>query len=502
MGASIHWQVSLFAVALAIAARSPATLADQIQPPLTHDDGTTPVAKASINSQFSSEGKSATQIMITGSRIPRTDLKAVSPVTTVQSYEFQLEGATNAEELLNQLPQVSPSQGEFVSAGATGAATVDLRGLGSVRALVLINGHRLMPGDPRFPVADINSIPTPIIGRVEVLTGGAAAVYGSDAVAGVVNFILDTKLDGFKIESEISGYQHDNRDEFAQDLLDRRQLSYPKGSVFDGWRENLSVAFGHGFFDDRAHLTLYAGDRQTDGVTQDQRDYSACPITAQIAQHVPTSILECGGPIVSYPGNYFDNLGNTYQVTSDRKFVPGMTQFNSSPWNLLQRPDKRYTAGGFANFDLSKAVQAYAEVMAMKDRSRWQIGPSGDFTNTETINCDNPLLSDQQRSLICRVGNFVGEIPVLNNGNVVAILGSSTPFVDPVTRATYSRAWLLIARRNIEGGSIQDDLEHKSIRLLGGFKGDLGRGVSYDASYLFGRVSLDRQYRNNFRSRA
>ena len=101
-----------------------------------------------------------------------------------------------------------------------------------------------------------------------------------------------------------------------------------------------------------------------------------------------------------------------------------MSRFNFSPWNLIQRPDKRYTAGGFANFDLSSAVQAYAEVMAMKDRTRWQIGPSGDFTNTETINCDNPLLSDQQRSLICRTGNFVGEIPIFDdNGNLVQIVG-------------------------------------------------------------------------------
>ena len=129
---------------------------------------------------------------------------------------------------------------------------------------MLVNGHRLMPGDPRFPVPDINSIPTPIIQRVEVLTGGAAAVYGSDAVAGVVNFILDTKLDGLKIEGQISGYQHDNRDKFAQDLLDQRQIPYPKGSVFDGRRETVSVAFGRSFFDNRAHITLYGGYRRID----------------------------------------------------------------------------------------------------------------------------------------------------------------------------------------------------------------------------------------------
>lgn len=416
----------------------------------------------------------------------------------VDGHEFGLQGATNSEELLNWLPQVNPSQGEFVSAGATGAATINLRGLGAVRTLVLVNGHRLMPGDPRFPAADVNMIPTSIIERVEVLTGGSAAVYGSDAVAGVVNFILDTKVDGLKIEGQIGAYQHGNRDDFAQELLDRRGIKYPHGSVVDGRRDNLSVAFGQGFLDDRAHVTLYGGYRRIEGVTQDQRDYGACPITAKIANQRPTSVLECGGPIVSYPGNYFDNLGNAYQVTPGRTFVPGMTRFNFSPWNLYQRPDKRYTAGAFAEFDLSRAVQAYADVMAMKDRSVWQIGPSGDFTNTETINCDNPLLSDQQRSLICRPGNFVGETPILDDdGNLVEVTGAPTPFVDPVTGATYFRGGLLIARRNIEGASIEDDLQHKSIRLLGGVRGEAVPGVSYDASYLVGRVSLDRHYRNN-----
>jgi outer membrane receptor protein involved in Fe transport len=496
LGAAVHWHLCLSAVALATGSRSFAAAADQPQQQLAPNDvsGTT----ATPRPQPPESREAALPIVITGSRIPRSDLTAVSPVTMVKGEEFRLVGATNAEDVLNQLPQVNPSQGEFVSPGATGAATVDLRGLGSVRTLVLVNGHRLMPGDPRYPVPDINSIPTSIIQRVEVLTGGAAAVYGTDAVAGVVNFILDTKLDGLKVDGEIGGYQHNNRDKFAQDLLDRRQLPYPKGSVFDGWRKNVSVALGHRFFDNRAHVTLYGGYRKIDGVTQDKRDYGACPITARMVDGRPSSMLECGGPLISYPGNFFDNLLNVYQVTPDRQFVPGLSRFNYAPWHFVQRPDKRYTAGGFANFDFSKALQAYAEVMAMKDRTSWQVGPSGDFRNTETINCDNPLLSDQQLSLICRTGNFVGEIPTLDdNGNLLGVTGVPTLFVDPVTGATYSRGWLLIALRNIEGGSIEDVLEHKSIRLLGGFKGDLGRGVTYDASYLFGRVSLDRQYRNN-----
>lgn len=476
MGAAVHWRAYPCIVALAIGS---------------------PSLAAPVDGRSEEQPDAAPLIVITGSRIPRADLNAVSPVTTVDGYEFKLQGTTNSEELLNWLPQVNPSQGEFVTAAASGAATINLRGLGAVRTLVLVNGRRLMPGDPRFLAADVNSIPTAIIQRVEVLTGGAAAVYGSDAIAGVVNYILDTKLDGVRFEGQIGAFQHNNRDEFVQSLLDQSQLPYPKGNVLDGRRENLSMGFGHGFFDNRAHVTLYAGYRHIEAVRQNQRDYSSCPINARTAQQKPTDVLVCGGPIVSFPGNYFDNFGNIYQVTDDRTFVPGVTRFNSAAWNLIQRPDKRFTFGGFASFDVSKGVQPYAEVMGMKDRSTWKIGPSGDFTNTQTINCDNPLLSAQQKSLICKTGNFVGESLDFDDDGTVVVVGGPTQFPDPITGGTYNRAALLIARRSIEGGPIEDELEHKSIRLLGGLTGDAGRGVSYDASYLFGRVNLDREYRNN-----
>src|SRR5438309_972550 len=231
--------MSLCAIALATGSGSSAAFADQVHPLPRSKDQTASASQVSASAEHVKD--SASEILVTGSRIPRTNLTAASPVTLIKSDEIKLEGATNVEEVLNQLPQVSPSQGEFVSAGATGTATIDLRGLGPTRTLVLVNGQRLMPGDPRFPVADINSIPTSLIQRVEVLTGGAAAVYGSDAVAGVVNFIPDAKLNGIKAEGEIGGYQHDSRDQFARALLDARHLSYPTGSVVDGRRENVSV---------------------------------------------------------------------------------------------------------------------------------------------------------------------------------------------------------------------------------------------------------------------
>src|SRR5690348_7183562 len=434
-------------------------------------------------------------IIITGSRIPRTNLTAVSPVSVISDKEVKLEGTTNVEELLNSLPQVAPSQGEFVSNGSFGTATVDLRGLGSVRTLVLVNGHRLMPGDPRDPSPDINVIPASLIQRVEVLTGGAAAVYGSDAVAGVVNFILDKRLEGIRVDGEVTYFQHDNRNSLDQQLLADANIPFPRGSVADGRRQSIDVTVGHGFFDDRAHLMLYGGYRQIADLRQDSRDYSDCTLTVDR----PTrSILQCGGSDVGFPGNFFDNLNNVYQVTQDRTFVPGDVPYNFGPWNFYQRPDTRYTAGGFFDADISNAVSPYVEAIYMKDRSVAQIAPSGDFGETTTINCDNPLLSDQQRSLICRPGNFVGENPIFDDeGNVIGIDGSPQTFVDPVTGNSYFRGALAIGRRNVEGGPRQDDLQHESLRLLGGVKGELGRGISYDASYLYGRVTLTRQYLND-----
>src|SRR5688500_18228574 len=121
-------------------------------------------------------------IIVTGSRIPQPNLSATSPVTVVNSQEVRLTGTTRAEDLINSLPQAFAAQGGNIANGASGTATLNLRGLGSVRTLVLVNGRRLVPGDPFSSAADINIIPAAIIDRVDVLTGGASSVYGADAV--------------------------------------------------------------------------------------------------------------------------------------------------------------------------------------------------------------------------------------------------------------------------------------------------------------------------------
>src|SRR5690606_17430838 len=166
------------------------------------------------------------EVIVTGSRIPQPNLTSISPVTSVGSDQVKIEGITRVEDLINNLPQAFADFGGNLSNGATGAATVNLRNLGSQRTLVLVNSRRLMPGDPTQNGAaspDLNQIPAALIERVEVLTGGASAVYGADAVAGVVNFIMMDDFEGVRIDAQYGMYRHENDSNIA-DLVRERDF--------------------------------------------------------------------------------------------------------------------------------------------------------------------------------------------------------------------------------------------------------------------------------------
>src|ERR1700692_4776602 len=132
-------------------------------------------------------------VVVTGTRIRAPNLASESPVTAVSDEEVKDQGATNIENVLDELPQFHTGQSNTTSANSTGVANLNLRGLGPTRTLVLIDGRRLGPGDPQGAqgaAADVNFIPAALVSGVDVLTGGASAVYGSAATAGVVNFHL------------------------------------------------------------------------------------------------------------------------------------------------------------------------------------------------------------------------------------------------------------------------------------------------------------------------
>lgn len=482
-------------LSLLIASPSHAWGQSQVPPEDDAAQSPPPASSAPDQPQAQPEVQPDEPIVITGSRIPRPkSLTAVSPVTVVQQQEVKLQGVTLTEELVNRLPMVRPSQGAFISNGASGTSTVDLRSLGVERTLVLLNGRRLAPGDPGTIAPDLNAIPSSLIQRVEVLTGGASSVYGSDAVAGVINFILDTRLQGLRLDGQASFFQHGNRlgSPFT-DVMEQSKVRFPAGNAVDAGRQDVNAAFGTGFLDGRGHVTIYAGYRKLSELRQASRDYSACAFGADPND---PEILQCRGSPASFPGNFRTFFG-IFQIGPDRTFQPGFVPFNFNPENFYQRPDRRYIGGGFADLELTDALKPYLEVMYMDDRSVAQIAPSANFQATQSINCDSPLLSDQQRALVCFTGNFVGEVPIRDDqGNLIGISGTPTVFTDPVTGATFLRGRLFINRRNVEGGPRRDDIRHKNLRVAGGLRGDLTRGLSYEASYVHGRVKTGAVFTN------
>ena len=457
-------------------------------------------------------------IVVTGTRIPQANLESVSPVTVVSDQDLKLQGTARVEDLLNTLPSVMASQSSGISNGADGTATVDLRGLGPNRTLVLVNGRRLVPGSPASAgPADINFIPSSIVKRVEVLTGGASSTYGADAVSGVVNFIMDTKFEGIRFDGQYSFYQHSNRDrnlgngQSMYDILNARiaqgldGYGYPKGSVVDGGAFDGTVTFGAGFDDNRGHATVYFGYRNVNPVLQSRRDYSACTI-----QNTAGGVPRCGGSATSANGNVilFDHGTSTFY-----NFAPGRTlaagqgpAYNFAPTNFFQRPDERYTAGLFADYEISPAIKPYLEFMFMDDRSVAQIAPSGDFGNTLTINCDNPLLSPQQLAIVCDnenlINGFLGAFPLAVGAPYNPNPGAAPiDFVntDPnAGGATYNRAFFQLLRRNVEGGPRRTDIQNTSFRAVLGSKGDLGKAWSYDSYYQYGRVNFQLTVKNEF----
>ena len=462
--------------------------ANQPEPPDTSAVPTTPATTGPVEGQGvpstnarGEQVQAPQEIIVTGSRIPQPNLETASPVTTVTSQEVKLSGTTRTEDLVNSLPQVFADQGSNVSNGATGTAEINLRGLGSKRTLVLVNGKRLVGGDPRDPSPDINFIPIQLVKRVDVLTGGASAVYGADAVTGVVNFIMDDTFTGLRLDGQASVFNHNNH--FGSNIQrpnDDSGFLYPHGMVTNGGAQDVAAVFGAAFDDGRGHVQAYATYRTQDPVLESTRDFSFCALGSFQPQYVADyGEYYCGGSSTSDTGTF--NLFNPttgkrvgrFHVEGDQ-FISGATLFNYAPYNYFQRPDERYTLGAFANYEISSAYEPYMEDMIMHDRTDALIAPSGDFSNTSFLNCDNPLLSDQQRTAICGDPSIITD----NAG------------VQGVT--------LTIGRRNVEGGGRDEVYNHLDYRIVGGMRGDIAKGLSYDSSYQYSKAQFDHAHYNDF----
>lgn len=427
--------------------------------------GLTQVALAEENDDKNLEGDHVEKIVVTGSRIARQGVTASAPVTVVDAAAIESIGITRLEDLTSSLPAAYTGQHSTTANGASGTATVSLRDLEAKRTLVLINGRRMMSGDPDEPAADLNFIPAALVKRVEVLTGGASATYGSDAVSGVVNFILDTDFEGVKASAKYSFYQHDNDNKQMRELNDARGFEAPEGSIIDGRTYDFSVVAGNAFADGKGHASAYLTYREIGSITKANRDYTNCTLGAG------SSGPRCGGSSTTPWGTFVVENEDRYLVSPDTgDFVPYNGEvYNYGPLNHIQRPDKTYTAGAFINYEINDGLDFYSEFMFMDNRTDAQIAPTGNFYRTYDINCDNPLLSDNQVDTICTQFGYSGS----------------------------DRAPLNFGRRNVEGGNRTASLGHTNYRMLMGLTGEINDNWTFDVNAMYSTSVYNERYTND-----
>ena len=461
------------------------------------------------------------EVVVTGSRIPRQNLESASPLTIVTSGEVKAEGVVNIETLINNLPSVVASQNSTVSNGSTGTATVSLRGLGSQRTLVLIDGRRLQAGDPGVPVPDLNFIPTPLVERVDVLTGGASSVYGADAVAGVVNFVMKRNFEGIQIDAQYGFDQHENGNQDAATFLAGNPfgtgtipLKRP-GDLVERNNSQVSIIMGANSPDNKGNVTAYAEYTNLQPILESSRDFSDCTITSTNTvsggpkvQHIcagssnnangrfnPTGQYQLvpgtAIPVLSASGKKIAIKSQTNFNAPSGTFVPfsSAADFNYGPLNYFQRADDRYNLGAFGHYQVNEHMDVYMDTMFMDDHTIAQIAPSGFFQGpTYYIPCNNAFLSAAQATSIGCGTAFEGGVFAPNAaGTPTNLSPAGTPAGSVATTIGY----------RFLGSNRQDDLRHTDYRIVLGSKGDLGEGWSYDVYALYSEAIYNEHYLND-----
>lgn len=376
------------------------------------------------------------EIIVTGSRLRRRDFNAPSPITSIDQEQLRNSGQPNIEAALNQMPQITPSTSRATNNGATGGAHINLRGLGVGRTLVMLNGRRMSPSGIGSAV-DVNNLPQVLINRVEIITGGATTVYGSDAVSGVVNYITRNDFDGFGLDA--TAYVTERGDANTYDI---------------------NLTYGHNFSSGRGNITAYAAYLDRGELLADQRELTSEPWfdfwdSDELIQGGSTRVPE--GAVVFPEFDYgngpawtiFDPDGNPREL-----ILPDDT-YNWAPWNYIQTPLERYSAGFFLNYELTDRVELYAEAAYTSNRHRTVLAPvpASDFF---AFNLDSPVMTPATQQL------FSTFVPLGPN-----LVGA------------------VFRRRLEEFGPRIIEREKDYMRIVTGLRGEIWSGWDFDAWVIY-----------------
>jgi outer membrane receptor protein involved in Fe transport len=428
------------------------------------------ISTPSFAQEAAPAAEAAEAIVVTGSRIARPDLTGTTPVAVVSAEEFKLAGAINVEQVINTLPQVLPGNTSFSNNPGNGAVTLNLRGIGSTRTLVLVNGRRWMFYDTN-QIVDLNTIPQFLISNVDVVTGGTSAVYGSDAVSGVVNFRL-RDLNGIEAGTTYS-------------LTD-------KG---DGERYSANIAIGSSLDDGRGNVTMFANYTRRKSIFQGARSFSAtaagdgCIVpgstnaVTEIGTPYPSGITvsTCGtrggqvgfvpqgsatGPIATFGSGtstyIFNPTGGGSRVFKD----PG-DLYNFAPANYLQLPQERYLLGAYGNYEVTDGLEFYSELSFVNNRVASELAPTPTGVSAPLL-IASPYFDAATRALL-----------TANDAAEAATAG---------TRGD-GYATTSVSYRFLSAGSRNQEQTRQAFRVLGGFRGDITDNLQFDMFYSYARTS-------------
>ncbi|SES67041.1 TonB-dependent receptor plug domain-containing protein [Thalassotalea agarivorans] len=305
--------------------------------------------------------KEVEKIQVTGSRIKRSDMETASPVTVIGADEILASGANSIDQILQKTTAASGAMvNPGINNGSGGNATINLRGLGSARTLVLVNGRRMVnSGTGAASSVDLNTIPVSMIQRVEVLKDGASAVYGSDAIAGVVNIILKKDFEGLELNT--SGQMTD------------------KG---DAEEYNIDLTVGTEF--DKGNIVLGVQYMDRGEASQADRKFSECPI-AERTNAAGELELFCAGSSYTPYGHIWGPNGESLQGEAGNGWhdFSDADRYNYSSTSYLFTPMKKFNVTGLANYELTDDLNLFSEVTYAKRWSEQQMAPQPvwfDFT--------------------------------------------------------------------------------------------------------------------------
>jgi len=396
------------------------------------------------------------EIVTTGSRLTANpNLAAATPVLSVTGAEGMIRGNVRIEDFVNVLPQVFAGQASEVANGATGTATLNLRGLGSVRTLVLIDGRRLPYGGSRVSSANVDLVPLQMVERVDILTGGASAVYGSDAVGGVANFVLKKDFEGVEIGYQYGVSYNENDDGKYENILLAGSQPVP-GSNTDGDEKIIYGMLGVNTGDGRGNATIFASYEDREAIWQADRIFSGCAL----GQDDGPESYEGLGCVGSGNFRLMAGEGGFFFQEEDGTMVPwagGPAQtFNFGPFNFFQRPSKRYNIYGKSYYEINENLEAFFDISYMNNSSDAQIAPTASFgLSSYAINCDNPFLQNNPGVPLLDVYGCTAQDVI--DGTIKTNMGAS--------------------HRNVEGGPRNSRFENSAWRIVSGLRGSFADDV-------------------------